>query len=137
MLELVAAHADLWDINLPAVPSRVGAASNTLAENCERLGRDPAEIERSMLITCRVGAEFGEKRGRTGALEEYRRLNPWFNAVPNEEIGGSLVLGDAAGCREGFQRLASELRLDFPVVDLSGLSAAPSRAVLEALAPGQ
>ncbi len=135
MLELVAAHADVWDINLPAVPSRVRAAAHTLAETCERLGRDPAEIERSMLITCRVGAEFGEKRSRAAALDEYRRLNPWFVAVSDEEIEGSLVLGDAAQCRQEFGELASELRLDLPVVDRSGLPAEPSRAVLEALAP--
>ena len=87
MLELVAAHADVWDINLPVVPARIRAASHSLAETCERLGRNPAEIERSMLIYCRVGAEFGEKRGRAAALEEYRRLNPWFNAVPDEACG--------------------------------------------------
>ena len=135
MLELVAAHADVWDINLPAVPSRVRAASHLLAETCESLSRDPAEIERSMLIYCRVGAEFGEKRGRAAALEEYRRLNPWFSEVPDEEIESSLVLGDEADCRDAFQGLASELRLDLPVVDLSGLPVEPSRAVLEALAP--
>jgi hypothetical protein len=90
-----------------------------------------------MLITCRVAAEFGEKRGRAKALAEYRRLNPWFNQVPDEEIEGSLVLGDAGECRRAFLGLASELRLDLPVVDLSGLPAEPSRTVLEALAPRQ
>ncbi len=135
MLELVAAHADVWDINLPAVPSRVRAASRTLGETCEHLGRNPADIERSMLIFCRVGAELGEKSGRASALEEYRRLNPWFNAIPDEEIARSLVLGDAAECHDAFRKLASELRLDLPIVDLSGLPAEPTRAVLEALAP--
>jgi alkanesulfonate monooxygenase SsuD/methylene tetrahydromethanopterin reductase-like flavin-dependent oxidoreductase (luciferase family) len=135
MLELVAAHADVWDINLPAVPARVRAASLALGEICESLGRDPDEIERSMLIYCRVGAEYGEQGGRTAALEEYRRLNPWFNDVPDEEIEHSLVLGDAACCRDAFESLASEIRLDLPVVDLSGLAAEPSLAALEALAP--
>ena len=44
MLDLVAAHADSWEVNLPPVASRVREAAAQLAEACRRRGRDPGEI---------------------------------------------------------------------------------------------
>jgi alkanesulfonate monooxygenase SsuD/methylene tetrahydromethanopterin reductase-like flavin-dependent oxidoreductase (luciferase family) len=44
MLELVATHADVWDVNLPPIASRVRVAEQSLERACRRHGRDPAEI---------------------------------------------------------------------------------------------
>ncbi len=131
MLEVVARHADVWDVNLPAIPARVDRAAAVLDAACERLGRDPAEIGRSMLVFCRIDAA-GD---RTRALREYRRLNPWFREVPDRELAPALVVGDPAQCEEQLERLAERLALALPVVDLSGLAGGPTREVLEALAP--
>jgi hypothetical protein len=46
-----------------------------------------------------------------------------------------MIVGSAADCRERLGALAAELKLDFPVIDLSGLDAQASRVALEAMAP--
>jgi hypothetical protein len=133
MLELVAAHANSWDINLPAIPERVKVAQDQLAAACQTLGRVPSGIERSQMIFCRVGR--GDAASRQQALAEYRRLNPWFASFVDEELEPSLVVDEPAACRSRLVELAADLSLDLPVVDLSGLALAPSLQTLEALAP--
>jgi alkanesulfonate monooxygenase SsuD/methylene tetrahydromethanopterin reductase-like flavin-dependent oxidoreductase (luciferase family) len=131
MLELVAAHADVWEINLPPLPERVRAAAERLEQACVAGDRDPAAIERSMWIFTRIDPPGGT----AGALAEYRRLNPWFDAIPDREITPALVIGDASECTARLADLSRGLALRWPVLDLSGLGAARSRAHLEALAP--
>jgi alkanesulfonate monooxygenase SsuD/methylene tetrahydromethanopterin reductase-like flavin-dependent oxidoreductase (luciferase family) len=130
MLGLVAAHADVWDVNLPPVADRVARAAELLAAACRERGRDPSQIARTMLVYTRV-----DPRGDTRAcLAEYRRLNPWFDDVPDAELKPALVLGDARSCREQLAALARELGLALPVADLSGLDARASAAGLAGLA---
>lgn len=131
VLELVAAHADSWEINLPPLPGRVAEASATLAEACRRRGRNPSEIERSMWIYTRVQRSHDP----TGAIAEYRRLNPWFDSLSDEECAAATVVGSAERCRARLAELGAELELDFPVIDLSGLDAAASHITLEGMAP--
>ena len=133
MLELVAAHADVWDINLPPVAARVHRAEAWLEAACQRRGRDPSAIARSMWIFTRVG----DAVDATGALKEFRRLNPWFAAIPDSEVAKALVVGRGEHCRERLRTLASDLRIDLPIVDLSGLPGDATRRTLEALAPGK
>ncbi|MDH3213371.1 MAG: LLM class flavin-dependent oxidoreductase [Myxococcales bacterium] len=132
-LDLVAAHADVWDVNLPPVAARVRRAEARLEAACRRCGRDPSAIARSMWIFTRVG----EGAATSGTLKEFRRLNPWFAAIPDSEVKEALVVGRGEHCRERLHALAAELGLDLPVVDLSGLSSAATREALEALAPGK
>jgi alkanesulfonate monooxygenase SsuD/methylene tetrahydromethanopterin reductase-like flavin-dependent oxidoreductase (luciferase family) len=131
LLELVAAHADCWEINLPPLPGRVAEASAILADACRRRGRNPSEIERSMWIFTRVRGSDDP----TGAIAEYRRLNPWFDSLSDEECAAATVVGSAERCRARLAQLGDELELDFPVIDLSGLDAAASRIALEGMAP--
>jgi probable F420-dependent oxidoreductase len=46
-LRIVAQHADIW--NSFGTPEQIGAKSKVLDEWCARIGRNPAEIERSVL----------------------------------------------------------------------------------------
>jgi alkanesulfonate monooxygenase SsuD/methylene tetrahydromethanopterin reductase-like flavin-dependent oxidoreductase (luciferase family) len=130
MLGVVARHADVWDVNLPPLPDRVAAAGERLEEACGALGRDASEIARSMWIFTRIDPPGGV----AGALAEYRRLNPWFARIPDREIRECLVVGPAEECTERLTGLCAALGLRWPIVDLSGLEAAASRATLEALA---
>ena len=129
MLEVVAAHADVWDVNLPPIPERVEPAAARLAEACRRRGRDPSEIGRSMLLFCRL-----DRQG-AAARDEYRQLNPWFRSIPEADTGASLIVGNARSCREQIAEARARLGLTLPVVDASGLSAARARELLEGLAP--
>jgi len=131
MLRRVAAHAQVWEINLPPIAAHVSAAAAILAEACSRQGRDPGEIERSLWIFTRVDAAADV----SAALREFRRLNPWFDAFPDDEVRTGLVVGSAADCRRRLSELTDELSLDLPVVDLSGLDAASARRLMEAVAP--
>jgi alkanesulfonate monooxygenase SsuD/methylene tetrahydromethanopterin reductase-like flavin-dependent oxidoreductase (luciferase family) len=129
MLELVATHADVWEVNLPPIRDRVARAAEELAEACERRGRDPSRIERSMLLFTRI--EGDPKR----SLAEFRRLNPWFRSIPDAEVAPALVLGDAQRCLARIREISAELQLALPVLDLSGLEAGATRRLLEALGP--
>jgi alkanesulfonate monooxygenase SsuD/methylene tetrahydromethanopterin reductase-like flavin-dependent oxidoreductase (luciferase family) len=131
MLRVVAAHADVWNVNLPPIAARVGRAAAQLDAACRLRGRDPGTIRRSLWIFARLGGD------RSAALAEYRRLNPWFRDLPDAEILPVLVLGGALECRERLARLTQELRLDLPVADLSGLAAGPAAELLEALAEAE
>jgi alkanesulfonate monooxygenase SsuD/methylene tetrahydromethanopterin reductase-like flavin-dependent oxidoreductase (luciferase family) len=131
LLELVAAHADTWEINLPPLPNRVAGASAELEDACQRRGRDASEIERSMWIFTRVQESDDPAR----VFDEYRRLNPWFGELSDDECAAATVVGSAKRCRTRLAALSDELDLDFPVIDLSGLDAAASRVALEGMAP--
>jgi alkanesulfonate monooxygenase SsuD/methylene tetrahydromethanopterin reductase-like flavin-dependent oxidoreductase (luciferase family) len=131
MLEVVAAHADVWEVNLPPIPLRVARAAECLAEACERRGRSEAEIARSMLLFTRMDLD------RASALAGFRRLNPWFSSIPDAELSPSLILGEAPRCRARIAELAAELRLDYPVLDLSGLERGAAQRLLEALRPSE
>lgn len=133
LLEVVAAHADVWDVNLPPIPGRVRRAGEQLAAACERRGRDPGEIARSMLIHVRLE----ERPDAAAALPAFRRLNPWFHSLPDAEIRAALVLGKAAHCRARLAEIAESCDLALPVLDLSGLAPAPTTQLLEALGPGE
>ncbi len=69
------------------------------------------------------------------AFDEYRRLNPWFGELSDDECAAAMVVGSAERCRTRLATLGDELNLDFPVIDLSGLDAAASHVTLEKMAP--
>jgi alkanesulfonate monooxygenase SsuD/methylene tetrahydromethanopterin reductase-like flavin-dependent oxidoreductase (luciferase family) len=132
LLGVVARHADVWNVNLPPIPDRFARAAVHLEAACASCGRDPKAIARSMWIFTRVG----DRPEPQAALQEFRRLNPWFGDVPDAEIAPALVVGSAAHCRERLAALASDFGLDLPVIDLSGMDAAAARRTLEAIPAG-
>lgn len=129
MLEVVAAHADVWDLNLPPLERCVAPAVAALEGACATRGRDPASIARSMWIFTRPGLEPGAPALR----EAWRRWNPWWGALENEEIDQATAAG--AGARARIESLAARFGLSHPVADLSGLPADAARQALDALAP--
>jgi alkanesulfonate monooxygenase SsuD/methylene tetrahydromethanopterin reductase-like flavin-dependent oxidoreductase (luciferase family) len=131
LLELVARHAQVWDMNLPPLPSAVVGAVRRLDALCQAQGRDPAEIRRSMWVFTRPGEDPGDPRVHA----EFRRLNPWFSDVAAEDLPAALVAGPPAACRDRFTALADRLHIAHPVADLSGLGRDAAQRALDALAP--
>lgn len=131
MLRLVAARGDAWNLNLPALPGPIEAASRRLVAACRALGRDPAALERVLWIFARPEAAVGAPELR----REFRRLNPWFTPIRDEEIDEAVLAGGAERCRTRLDELRRALRVDLPVVDLSGLGYDAARRALDALAP--
>lgn len=131
LLSLVAAHADAWNMNLPALPSPVHAATRRLEEACRSIGRDPGRIARVLWIFARPEARPGEAALR----REFRRWNPWLGPLTDAEVDEALLAGGETSCRQRLSRLRTELRLDLPVVDLAGLPHDAARRALAQLAP--
>jgi alkanesulfonate monooxygenase SsuD/methylene tetrahydromethanopterin reductase-like flavin-dependent oxidoreductase (luciferase family) len=130
MLQVVATHADVWDINLPPIPSRVAAAEQILADACRRNGRDPAEIRRSMWIFTRPHGDSEDQEIR----DEFRRLNPWFRTLSDDQLGEAIVAGSPEACRRRISEIAESFQLELPVADLSGLPHDAARRAIDALA---
>ena len=134
LLQLVAAHADVWDVNLPPIQARVDAAAAILAAACERRGRALHEISRSMWIYTRAGTAGPDD---PGLRAEFRRLNPWFAHIPDAELAEGLVAGAPERCRSRLEEIRQRLGIDLPVIDLSGLPEGEAAAQLDTLAPLQ
>lgn len=130
-LAVVARHADVWNVNWPAIPARVAAAAAELARACGAVGRDPGSIRRRLWIFTRA-----EPLSPSAALAEFRRWNPWFGDLPDAEVAPALAVGKPAECRDRIAMLAAQLQLEMPVLDLSGLDPARAREALEALPAG-
>lgn len=134
LLALVAAHADVWDVNLPPIRARVGQAAEALARACDRCGRDPGGITRTMWIFTRA-SDAGPEAPSIQA--EFRRLNPWFQDVPGSELAEGLVAGSPQRCRSRLKEIRESLGITLPIADLSGLPEGEAAAQLDALAPDQ
>ena len=70
------------------------------------------------------------------ALSEFRQRNPWFRSLTDAELAPALVTGEPVECLERLGHLAALLRLDLPIVDLSGVDADTVRRTIEALPAG-
>lgn len=130
VLELVAAHADRWDVNLPPLAARVDDAARWLAESCRARGRNPGEIGRSMWILTRPGED---PEGPT-VRAAFRRWNPWFAWVPDAELPEAVLAGPAGECRTRLAAIRTRLAIDLPLLDLSGLDRAAAERVMTELA---
>jgi alkanesulfonate monooxygenase SsuD/methylene tetrahydromethanopterin reductase-like flavin-dependent oxidoreductase (luciferase family) len=130
LIELVAALADRWDLNLPPVAERVGDAMRQLERACRARGRDPASIGRSMWLWTRVGDPLPEAQVRAA----YRRWNPWFADLPEAELREAIVSGPAGDCRRRIGEIRRSFGVDLPVVDLAGLDRPAAERVMESLA---
>ncbi len=134
LLGLVAAHAQIWDVNLPPVRARVEEAARVLERSCHGYQRDPTGISRSMWIYTRAGRAGTDD---PALRADFRRLNPWFGEVKGTELGEGLVAGGVEHCRARLQEIRETLRIDLPVIDLSGLPEGEAADQIEALAPPQ
>jgi alkanesulfonate monooxygenase SsuD/methylene tetrahydromethanopterin reductase-like flavin-dependent oxidoreductase (luciferase family) len=130
LLGVVAEHADRWDVNLPPVRRLVAAAIAHLEKACAARGRDPAAIGRSLWAFTRLGSSANDDAVRA----QFRRLCPWFASVPDEDLTEAIIAGSPRECRERIAAVRSELGVDLPVIDLSGLERSACEHALEALA---
>jgi alkanesulfonate monooxygenase SsuD/methylene tetrahydromethanopterin reductase-like flavin-dependent oxidoreductase (luciferase family) len=132
LLGVAAAHADVWNVNLPPVPARVGPAQRALDDACRRLGRDAGAVA----LACPVFARPGEDPRDPALLASYRRFDPWFAAVPDAELAGAILAGDPADCRRRLAELRHARGRAHPIGVHTGLASDAARRAIDALAPG-
>jgi hypothetical protein len=130
LLEVVARHADRWDLNIPPVARLVREAEGRLAVACEATHRDPASIGRSIWVFARPDRAVDD----ASLANEFRRWHPWFRSLPDREVGEAILAGPAPRCRDRIASIRSDLGIDLPVLDLAGLSHPEAERALEALA---
>ncbi len=131
LLRVVAAHADVWNVNLPPLGASVLPARAALEHACAALGR-PAG---SVALSCQIFTRPGATPGDPALLASYRRFNPWFGAIPDAQLSAAIVAGPPRECRARLDALRSELQLALPIADLTGLPRDAARRALDALAP--
>jgi F420-dependent oxidoreductase-like protein len=115
-LRIVARHADGW--NMPFVaPEEWARKSGILTEHCERVGRDPAELTRSV----NVGMAFSEEdlRAQFGNIAEFVRPGVLTGSPDEmvERVGQYVDAGAewvilamrAPFDRDGLERFAAEV----------------------------
>ena len=121
-LRMVAEHADEW--NVWSTPEVMVHKSAVLGEHCERLRRDPAEIERSsvaLLFLVDTDAEADKLRihdfgrpsliGTPGQLQE--QLAAYAEAGVDELIIPDFTLGGGAEQDETLDRFLAEVAAPF------------------------
>jgi len=130
LLRVIARHADVWNVNWPPIPARVAEAERNLAAACKEVGRDPDELERRMWIFTRV-----REPDPAADRAEFRRLNPWFPELSDDEVDASMVVGSPAFCTQRLSEIARSLRV-LPIMDLSGTDFTTVQAAVEAIPAG-
>ena len=131
MLALVAEHADAWNINVAPLRERIEAADRALEAACRARGREPGELTRVLQIFARPGLA----PGAPALIGAFRRFHPWFADVADEDVARAVLCGGPAAARAQLASMRSDLRLDLPVVDLTGLPATEAAEALETFAP--
>ena len=106
-------------------------ATSHLEAACRACDRDPASIERVAWLFARPLAAVEDPT----PLADFRRLNPWFADIPDEPITAGLLRGGAAEARTKLAAATRRMRLDLPVVEVTGLSLDAARHALDALRP--
>jgi alkanesulfonate monooxygenase SsuD/methylene tetrahydromethanopterin reductase-like flavin-dependent oxidoreductase (luciferase family) len=101
LIELAARHADVWNVSWDAPPEGFTLLSRRLDEACERAGREPPSIRRSVGLTVLVGAN---DRDIDASVERLRGRAAFLSAVDRDALAGRIVTGTPQLCAE---RIAS------------------------------
>ncbi|MGO9058091.1 MAG: LLM class F420-dependent oxidoreductase [Candidatus Binataceae bacterium] len=97
LLKIVAKYADLW--NSGGSAERMGHLIAVLKRHCDSIGRDPAEIEKTVIISLcyRAGAEREkEVLGRAAAMAR----------TTSQEARQNVMIGNAQECFDTIERYA-------------------------------
>jgi probable F420-dependent oxidoreductase len=123
MLGVVARHADIW--NMWALPEALRERAEVLERRCTEVGRDPAEIERSVqaMVMVTDDEEHARRfRDRTapraafaGTPEAFAELvGTWHEAGVDEVVVPDLFLGRANERKDRLDALLAAVRRTLP-----------------------
>ena len=97
VMELAAAYADIWNVSWDVPADRFRSLSRSLDAVCERGGRDPSSLRRSVGLTVLAADGDADIDAAVGNL---RARAPFLAAVTRDALEGRIVVGDASSCAE-------------------------------------
>lgn len=129
LLDVAARHADVWNVAWDVGPDAFASASGRIDEACERAGRDPATIARSVGLTVLVGRD---DRAIGSAVERLRGRASFLASVDATSLAERIVAGTPERCVERLAAYAADelvvallLRDDLEMLELFATEVAP------------
>jgi alkanesulfonate monooxygenase SsuD/methylene tetrahydromethanopterin reductase-like flavin-dependent oxidoreductase (luciferase family) len=129
VLGVAARHADEWNVAWDLPPRRFAALSARLDEECDRAGRDPRSVDRSVGVTVLVGRDANEIET---AVARLRERAAFLRSVDAAALGERIVAGTPEQCAERLAAYGSDgivvallLRDDPEMLELFATEVAP------------
>jgi alkanesulfonate monooxygenase SsuD/methylene tetrahydromethanopterin reductase-like flavin-dependent oxidoreductase (luciferase family) len=97
LLELAARAADAWNVAWDVSPDAFAAFNRTLDATCERAGRDPHSIARTVGLTVLVATD---ERGLDGAVDRLRGRAAFLADLDRRALAERMVCGTPDQCAE-------------------------------------
>jgi alkanesulfonate monooxygenase SsuD/methylene tetrahydromethanopterin reductase-like flavin-dependent oxidoreductase (luciferase family) len=119
-LRIVAEFADIWNVYVMLEPEEYQHKLDLLSQYCQEIGRDPADIRRSMIIFAVVGET--EREAREQALQRRFRPDGWLAGTP-EQLVESLLARVKQGVSDFL--LYTPPPIDWRSIDLIATKVAP------------
>ena len=130
ILDAAALHADEWTVSWDVSPTVFTELTANLDAACERAGRDPASIGRSVGLTVLVGRD---ERAIDSAVERLRRRALFLADIDRASLEDRIVSGSPARCAERIASydadeviVAPLLRDDHEMLELFAKEVAPA-----------
>ena len=129
MIELAARYADVWNVSWDAPSDGFALVSRRMDDACDRAGREPSSIRRSVGLTVLVGAS---DRDLDVAVERLRGRAAFLSVVDRDALAGKIVIGTPQRCAERIAAYQADevvvallLRDDPEMLDLFATEVAP------------
>lgn len=97
IVELAARRADAWNVAWDLPPDAFAALNARVDAACERAGRDPATLARTVGLTALVAED---ERGLDRAVERLRGRAPFLLDLDRRALGERIVCGTPEACAE-------------------------------------
>jgi alkanesulfonate monooxygenase SsuD/methylene tetrahydromethanopterin reductase-like flavin-dependent oxidoreductase (luciferase family) len=97
VLDVAARKADAWNVAWDVPPEGFRSLSAKLDAACERNGRDPRSLSRSVGLTVLVAED---ERGLDDAVERLRARAPFLRDVERRTLAPTIVCGPPEACAE-------------------------------------
>ena len=91
LLRIVAKHADMW--NAPGTPAFLGNLIDTIKGHCDQVGRDPDEIEKTVMMALCYTEDSDRQDMMVNLLSAIWQISP-------EDARDSIMVGNREQCLE-------------------------------------
>lgn len=129
LLRIASERADAWNVSWDVPTERFAALSRRLDDHCERAGRDPRSIARSVGLTLLVAED---ERGLDAAVERLRGRAAFLAGLERRALEEKIICGTPRECAERIAAYGADevvvallLRDDPSMLELFGSQVAP------------